>query len=148
MQEIIDELFDHVMVERPMPENNQKIAVFSLLKCFTYVEKNADILTILLDRAHDNNFYRLLYKRLSDEIIHYAKSMGNELDELDVPVQIQVEFLVSALLGLISEWMNSGMIYTARYMTQSLGKMINTFQGEGLYITSFFDTGIYPEIEI
>lgn len=148
MQEIIDELFDNVMINRPIEEEGKSVSVFSLNKCFTYVENNSDIFTILLDRSHDNNFYQLIYQRLSKEIIQYAKTMNDELDDLDVPVQIQVEFLASALLGLISQWLTSGMIYTARYMTQSLEKMINTFQGDGLFITSFFDTTVQPKIEL
>lgn len=148
MQKIIDELFDNVMIERPTGEDEKPVSVFSLNKCFSYVEENSDIFTILLDRSHDNNFYQLIYERLSKEIIHYAKTMNDELDDLDVPVQIQVEFLASALLGLISQWLTSGMIYTARYMTQSLEKMINTFQGDGLFITSFFDTTVQPKIEL
>lgn len=148
MQEIIDELFDNVMIKHDVDNIAEPVKVFSLNRAFDYIEKNSDIFTILLDRTQNNDFYRQLYSRLADEMLKYGKTMHDELDELDVPIKVQVAFMTSALLGLIAQWLNNGLIYTSRYMTSSVAKMLNTYSGDKLLLTSFFDYDVNPQIRL
>lgn len=148
MQEIIDELFDNVMINNDVDHIAEPVKVFSLNRAFDYIEKNSDIFTILLDRTQNNDFYRQFYARLSDEMLKYGKTMHDELDELDVPIKVQVAFMTSALLGLIAQWLNNGLIYTSRYMTSSVAKMLNTYSGDKLLLTSFFDYNVNPQIKL
>ena len=60
-------------------------------------------------------FYQQLYNRLTEVITNYAKGLGTDLEEIDVPLRIQVAFITSALLGLIIRWLDGGLIYTPRY---------------------------------
>lgn len=148
MQEIIDELFDNVMIDHDVDNHDDPVQVFSLNRAFDYIEKNSDIFTILLDRTQNNDFYRQLYSRLADEMLKYGKTMNGELDEMDVPIKVQVAFMTSALLGLVAQWLNNGLIYTSRYMTSSVAKMLNTYSGDKLLLTSFFDYDVNPQLRL
>lgn len=139
MDEIINEFFESVMVESTTLVKGKTIQVMSLNRAFDYIEKNSDIFTILLDRAQNNNFYRQLYSRLTEKMETFVREMGDNLDDLDVPMKVQVAFTASAILGLIAQWLNNGLIYTAKYMTKTVSKILNRFESSGMLLPSFFD---------
>ena len=120
----------------------------SVSETFSYIEKNADAFTVLLSGQQNRYFYQQLYNRLTEVITNYAKGLGTDLEEIDVPLRIQVDFITSALLGLIIRWLDGGLIYTPRYMTSSLEKMLNNFASSHLLIISFFDFPTHNGLEI
>lgn len=148
MDEIINEFFDAVMIDSVNVVSGKTLHVMSLHKAFDYIEKNSDIFLILLDRAQNNNFYRQLYDRLTSEMLTFVQSAGDSLDDLDVPVKIQIAFTASAMLGLIAQWLNNGLIYTAKYMTSTVSKILNRFEDEDMLLPSFFDDKIEDGIKI
>lgn len=148
MDEIINEFFDAVMIESTDIVTGKALRVMSLHRAFDYIENNSDIFVILLDRAQNNNFYRQLYSRLTQEMADFVKSAGESLDDLDVPVKIQIAFTASAMLGLIAQWLNNGLIYTAKYMTSTVSKILNRFEDKDMLLPSFFDDQIKTGIKI
>lgn len=148
MDEIINEFFDSVMIDSANIVDGRVIRVMSLNKAFDYIEKNSDIFTILLDRAQNNNFYRQLYQRLTDEMISFVKEMGDDLDDLEVPMKVQIAFTASAMLGLIAQWLNNGLIYTSKYMTKTVSKILNRFESTGMLLPSFFDDELRSSLTI
>ncbi|WP_353738493.1 TetR-like C-terminal domain-containing protein, partial [Limosilactobacillus sp.] len=50
-------------------------------------------------------------------------------------------------LGLVSRWLEDGMIYTPRYMTQSVAKMLDQFSGENVSLVNFFDGELEGTLE-
>ena len=148
MDEIINEFFDSVMIDSANILDGRVIRVMSLNKAFDYIEKNSDIFTILLDRAQNNNFYRQLYQRLTDEMISFVKEMGDDLDDLEVPMKVQIAFTASAMLGLIAQWLNNGLIYTSKYMTKTVSKILNRFESTGMLLPSFFDDELRSSLTI
>nr|WP_252902613.1 TetR-like C-terminal domain-containing protein [Paucilactobacillus hokkaidonensis] len=64
--------------------------------------------------------------------------MKSEFVDLEVPIALQIAFVVSAELGLIRHWLHDGMIYTPHYMTQSVSKMLQEFSSDGVSFTDFF----------
>ena len=139
MDEIINEFFDSVMIDSTNIVEGRVIRAMSLNKAFDYIEKNSDIFMILLDWAHNNNFYRQLYDRLTKEIERFVKEMGDDLDDLEVPMKVQIAFTASAILGLIAQWLNNGLIYTSKYMTKTVSRILNRFEATGMLLPSFFD---------
>ena len=148
MDEIITEFFDSVMVNSDTLVNGKTVQLMSLNKAFDYIEKNSDIFTILLDRAQNNNFYRQLYSRVTSEMETFIKEMGEDLDDMDVPMKVQVAFTASAMLGLIAQWLNNGLIYTAKYMTKTVSRILNRFEATGILLPSFFDDELESGISI
>lgn len=148
IDEIINEFFDAVMIESPNIFPGKVLRVMSLHKAFDYIENNSDIFLILLDRAQNNNFYRQLYDRLTKEMTEFVRNAGQSFDDFDVPVKIQIAFTASAMLGLITQWLNNGLIYTAKYMTTTVSKILNGFEDHDLLLPSFFDDKIESGIKI
>lgn len=150
MNGIIDQLFEHVLEEGPPREvtDGKILQTMSVSETFSYIEKNADAFTVLLSGQQNRYFYQQLYNRLTEVITNYAKGLGTDLEEIDVPLRIQVDFITSALLGLIIRWLDGGLIYTPRYMTSSLEKMLNNFASSHLLIISFFDFQTHNGLEI
>lgn len=139
MDEIINEFFDSVMIDSTNIVEGRVIRTMSLNKAFDYIEKNSDIFMILLDWAQNNNFYRQLYDRLTKEMESFVKEMGDDLDDLEVPMKVQIAFTASAILGLIAQWLNNGLIYTSKYMTKTVSRILNRFEATGMLLPSFFD---------
>ena len=139
MDEIINEFFDSVMIDSTNIVEGRVIRAMSLNKAFDYIEKNSDIFMILLDWAQNNNFYRQLYDRLTKEMESFVKEMGYDLDDLEVPMKVQIAFTASAILGLIAQWLNNGLIYTSKYMTKTVSRILNRFEATGMLLPSFFD---------
>lgn len=139
MREILDDFFDQVMVDSDDSRLTKKrmVQVFSLQKAFQYIETNADVFDVLLNSENNNGFYEQFYNRLANYLSKYG-NVVNDQKQLKVPLNLQISFIDSALLGLISHWLQDGMIYTAHFMTQSTEKMFNQFDGEGISLVDFF----------
>lgn len=139
MKEILDDFFDRVMVDsdddRLSKENT--VQVFSLGNAFQYIETNADVFDVLLNNDNNNGFYEQFYNRLANYLTKYG-NVVNDQKQLKVPLNLQISFIDSALLGLISHWLQDGMIYTARFMTRSTERMFNQFNDEGISLVDFF----------
>ena len=148
MNEILDDLFAQIMVERQISTSGNSVQVLSLNEAFQCIENSAEVFDVLLNNERNDFFYSQLYDRLCQELTKYAKQLDSEFDDFDVPVKMQVSFLVSAVLGVIKSWLQDGMIYTPRYMTQSMMKMLQQFSGEGMLLTSFFDGKVKSALEI
>lgn len=148
MDEIIDEFFDSVMIDSTKIIPGEKVRVMSLHRAFDYIEKNSDIFQILLDRAQNNNFYRQLYSRLTEEMEQFVRHVGDNLNDLEVPMKIQIAFTASAFLGLVAQWLNNGLIYTAKYMTTTVSKIYTRFEDNDMLLPSFFDDEVESSIKI
>ena len=148
MNEILDDLFAQIMVERQISTSGNSVQVLSLNEAFQCIENSAEVFDVLLNNERNGFFYAQLYDRLCQELTKYAKQLDSEFDDFDVPVKMQVSFLASAVLGVIKSWLQDGMIYTPRYMTQSMMKMLQQFSGEGMLLTSFFDGKVKSALEI
>lgn len=140
MNEILDEFFDRVMVESEDLSftKDRTVQVFSLQKAFQYIEGEADIFDVLLNNERNNFFYEQLYDRLSDQLTKYYTEVAEPDEQSKVPLNLQIPFIDSALLGLISHWLKDGMIYTSRYMTQSVGKMLDQIDSQNVLLLGFF----------
>lgn len=116
----------------------QPVKVFSLQKAFQYIESEADIFDVLLNNKRNDFFYEQLYDRLSDQLSKYYAAVAEPDKQSEVPLNLQISFIDSALLGLISHWLKDGMIYTSRYMTQSVGKMLDRLDSNNVLLLNFF----------
>ena len=93
MNGIIDQLFEHVL-EKGTPRegtDGKILQTMSVSETFSYIEKNADVFTVLLSGQQNRYFYQQLYNRLTEVITNYAKGLGTDLEEIDVPLRIQVD---------------------------------------------------------
>ena len=140
MKDILDDFFAQVMVDS---ENfglskERTVQVISLQKAFQYIEKNADIFDVLLNDENNNGFYERFYNRLANYLTTYGNVINDNQKQLEVPWNLQISFICSAFLGLISYWLEDGLIYTSRYMTLSTTKMLNQLNSDGASLVSFF----------
>lgn len=140
MKDILDDFFDQVMVDSEdySLSKERTVQVISLQKAFQYIENNADIFDVLLNNENNTGFYEQFYNRLADYLTTYGNVVNDNQKQLMVPVNLQISFIVSAFLGLVSHWLEDGMIYTSRYMTQSTEKMFDTLNREGAPLVDFF----------
>ncbi|MCD7120555.1 TetR family transcriptional regulator C-terminal domain-containing protein [Limosilactobacillus agrestis] len=145
IQEIIDDFFNQVMIDSNFSKE-LTVKVFSLRKAFQYIENNADIFDVLLNNEKNNFFYGQLYNRLANEMTYFNEQV-NKNQQLKVPLNLQISFIDSAFLGLVSRWLEDGMIYTPRYMTQSMAKMLDQFNRENVSLINFFDNELEENLE-
>lgn len=138
---ILDEFFDQVMVDSEdlSFEKGHTVQVFSLQKAFQYIEGEADLFDVLLNNKQNNFFYGQLYDRLSERLANYYRQVASPTEQLQVPLNLQISFIDSAFLGLVSHWLQDGMIYTPRYMTTSVQKMLNFLDGNNVTLVHFFE---------
>ena len=140
IREILDDFFDEVMVDSDdfSLSTKRTVQVFSVSKAFHYIENNADVFDVLLNSEKTDFFYEQMYDRLANCLTDYYNTVNDSQKQLSVPLQLQISFIDSAFLGLIRHWLKDGMIYTARYMTQSVEKMFNQFSSDNVTIANFF----------
>lgn len=141
MSEILDDFFDDVMIDGNdyfKEVDGLPVQVFSLQKAFKYIENEAEVFDVLLNNQENDLFFRQLYERLSDRLKKFHEQLKSEFVDLEVPIALQIAFVVSAELGLIRHWLHDGMIYTPHYMTQSVSKMLQEFSSDGVSFTDFF----------
>ena len=138
---ILDEFFDQVMIDSEdlSFEKGHTVQVFSLQKAFQYIEGEADLFDVLLNNKQNNFFYGQLYDRLSERLANYYRQVASPTEQLQVPLNLQISFIDSAFLGLVSHWLQDGMIYTPRYMTTSVQKMLNFLDSNNVTLVHFFE---------
>ncbi|GKT02899.1 TetR/AcrR family transcriptional regulator [Furfurilactobacillus sp. WILCCON 0119] len=149
MTEILDDFFEVVITEVPLPSSmgtrpsEQSRTRFSLNAAFSYIESEAQMFNVLLNTQENGLFERQLFSRLTTDLERFHDAFQAEFVDLDVPISIQISFTVSAYIGLIKNWLANGMIYTPHYMTSSVHKMmtlINSEHPEKVTFTDFFYT--------
>lgn len=140
IKEILDDFFAEVMVDSDdfSLSTKRTVQVFSVSKAFRYIEKNADVFDVLLNSKKTDFFYEQMYDRLAKCLANYCNTVNDAQNQQPVPLQLQISFIDSAFLGLVRHWLRDGMIYTARYMTQSVEKMFDQFNSDNVTITHFF----------
>lgn len=140
IEEVLNEFFNYIMVDSQSLSNanGQKVQVLSLQRTFQFIEKEADIFDVLLNDDQNNFFYKQLYSRLSDQLTQFYTETIEPEEQLEVPLNIQISFINSALLGLIRHWLDDGMIYTPHYMTQSVAKMFEQLNSDHVTLLNFF----------
>ena len=138
---ILDEFFDQVMIDSEdlSFEKGHTVQVFSLQKAFQYIEGEADLFDVLLNNKQNNFFYGQLYDRLSERLANYYRQVASPTEQLQVPLNLQISFIDSAFIGLVSHWLQDGMIYTPRYMTTSVQKMLNFLDSNNVTLVHFFE---------
>lgn len=145
LQDFIDDLFANVMIT---PSDRRASRVFSLKCAFAYIEQNADVFTVLLGKSVGERFYDQLFERLQGEMMAYVRETRFPVDHSAVPLELQIDFVVSAVLGVISRWLDQGLVYTSRYMTLNVAKMLNGAEGLTAPVTTFFDAQLQVELGI
>ena len=143
LQDFIDDLFANVMIT---PPDRRASRVFSLKCAFAYIEQNADVFTVLLGKSVGERFYDQLFERLQGEMMAYVRETRLQVDHSAVPLELQIDFVVSAVLGVISRWLDQGLVYTSRYMTLNVAKMLNGAEGLTPPVTTFFDAQLQVEL--
>lgn len=140
IEEVLNEFFNYVMVDSQSLSNanGQKVQVLSLQRAFQFIEKEADIFDVLLNDDKNNFFYKQLYGRLLDQLTKFYTESIEPEEQLEVPLNIQISFINSALLGLIRHWLDDGMIYTPHYMAQSVTKMFEQLNSDHVILLDFF----------
>ncbi|KRM62651.1 TetR family transcriptional regulator [Paucilactobacillus vaccinostercus DSM 20634] len=142
LSEILDDFFDAVMIDGtdylPAINTDEPIRVFSQQRAFKYIENEAETFDVLINNQENEPFFDHLYARLADYLQKFHQQVGAQFAELGVPVNLEISFIVSAELGLIKNWLRDGMIYTPRYMTQSIDKIFSQINCSGIFFTDFF----------
>jgi AcrR family transcriptional regulator len=142
LSEILDDFFDAVMIDGtdylPAINTDEPISVFSQQRAFKYIENEAETFDVLINNQENEPFFDHLYARLADYLQKFHQQVGAQFAELGVPVNLEISFIVSAELGLIKNWLRDGMIYTPRYMTQSIDKIFSQINCSGIFFTDFF----------
>lgn len=143
MNGILDDFFENVMIEvyslagKSYPNG---VKVFSMQHAFKYIEDEADAFDVLLNNPENVVFFDRLSDRVGVEINHFYEKLEPDFVELDVPTDIQIALIVSAELGLIKYWLQKGMIYTPRYMSSSVTKLMTQLKHDKIFFTDFFYT--------
>lgn len=137
---ILDEFFGQVIIDsdRQRINGGKRVQVFALQRAFQYIESEADLFDVLLNGRQNNSFCDQLYNRLANRLVTYYHQTIDPHRPLTVPLNLQIAFISSAFLGLVSHWLQEGMIYTPRYMSQSVLQMLDQFNHDQVNLVGFF----------
>ncbi|MDQ0273827.1 TetR/AcrR family transcriptional regulator [Cytobacillus purgationiresistens] len=95
----IEDLYEYYLKEEPFP---------FVVQLFEYIQINGKFMRILMGPKGDPAFPSKLKSFLSGNMMQnlYGKANGNELN---IPVDYIIAYVLSAQVGLIQQWLNSGM---------------------------------------
>ncbi|QBO36896.1 TetR/AcrR family transcriptional regulator [Periweissella cryptocerci] len=146
MQEIIDDFFAETiyMTNRGFKSHTKddsaaELCRFSIARAFAYIENDSEVFDVLLNEQENNVFEQQIYNHLSEYMQQFKQTCQSEFVELEVPDELQISFIVSALLGVIKRWLHTGMMYTPRYMTASMKRILEFKQPKQVEFADFFD---------
>ena len=132
LSDFVDDFFANVIVKNPETATRE----CSLSRLFSYVERNVDTYAVLFGPALDARYLELLFSRLRAELIEYGELVAAPADTL--PVDLQADFVASALIGVLDRWLAAGMPYSPRAMARSVSQMLTGDTPADLPVATFF----------
>lgn len=94
----LENIYEYFAKDEPMP---------FVVKLFEFLQENADFMKVILGPNGNPSFQEKLKAVMTVNLINHVLKKANQ--ELAVPLDYFKAFVISAHLGVIQEWLNSGM---------------------------------------
>lgn len=99
---------------------------------FEHLTSNETFYRIILTRSHDPSYSAKMLEAIRDSF--YIRISNAALDQkLLVPMDIVLDYISSAVMGIIKQWLEQHMIYSPHYMALQLTRlsMLGTYKTMG-----------------
>lgn len=92
-----------------------------IMKLFEYIEENAEFIKVILgpkgDPAFQVKIKEMMKKNMLQKIVEFKE------EDTQVPVEFLISYVTSAYLGVIQQWLKSGLVHSPREMSLTLSRM-------------------------
>lgn len=120
-----EDIFKHYAGRENPTQLDQRQANALFVSIFEHIKKQADFYKVMLSRRGGiPGFWRRLFGIVRDATYHRRVMLQPDESQLIVPHDIMNSYLSSAILGVIVQWLESGMPYTPEYMAEKLTYMV------------------------
>jgi AcrR family transcriptional regulator len=105
-----------------------------MIKIFEYLKENAIFMKAILGPKGDPVFYNKLKKVIETNLFEIKQIKTFNPEEILIPEEYFISYVLSAHLGVIQQWLESGMEKSPKEMTLILSKMffLGPFKVAGL----------------
>ncbi|CAM3105271.1 TetR/AcrR family transcriptional regulator [Lactiplantibacillus plajomi] len=145
LEDLVTELFDaaivtvgigDVMTNPAAPL--RRVQVLSLSRALGYIDAHAEAFqTLLLDQRQLAVSQRI-NRQLTSWMQRFYRDFQDQFADLEVPINVQIAYYVSATVGLITDWLANDMIYTPHYLTKCIKKLHHLMTTRSISFTDFF----------
>ena len=105
---------DLARLEEPLPV---------IISLFTYLKENADLMNALLKLKGDVAFHTHIKRALETNLRKIGFLAGAEPEQFQVPGDYLISYVLSAYLGVLQQWLQSGCIESPEEMAGILSKL-------------------------
>ncbi len=118
LNKIENELLDQLLfvTEKHKEEYPNELDSSYLIDVFKVLEKNIDIVSVLLSSHGDISFLNRIKHMISDEIIENVKSLVPEDIKLDI--EYTFSFYLNGCIGLVEHWIDTGVEDSPEHMAE------------------------------
>ena len=105
-----------VQIAEAMEYDQQNKPYPPMIKVFDYMREQGDLLKVLLGPEGDSNFFRKLKKSLKIGVFERMPTEYVYLENVSIPSRFVSAFSISALLGVMEEWLENDMVQSSEEM--------------------------------
>lgn len=144
VEDAVREIFRPALVDGAdnLPIDNVKkhvVSVLSMSKMFDQIANKYDAYTVLLCTPGFTDFKDKFEIEISHWLEKFAFYFDNQLKIDGLPIQVICSFYVHGLTGMVTDWLDKGMVYTPHYMARIAQKTLQYPRQAGeLHLVDFF----------
>lgn len=124
INETLEDLIEQVKTDQTSKDNPQ----ISFINLFEYIAKNHNFFRVMLSDRGPKEFRHSMFEIVQEKIYgNLLSTIVNSTEDLIIPKDIFINYVISAHIGVISSWLENGMKYSPTFMATTLTKL--TFEG-------------------
>lgn len=94
---------------------------------------------MIFDDQHEDYLFSMLKKHLNENVRSFIQQADEHDADQTVSIKEQQAFVVQGVIGLINDWVTSGMKENAVAMTDALNQLLK-HDGQHLAVVKYFNT--------
>lgn len=116
--------------------NIEQNANLDLKKVFNYISNSEDFLKAIKNTPYEYNFYYRVLKELKKHFVDNGIIVvfNDYEDSLLIDTDIYYTYSISALIGVITFWLNSNLIHSPQYMSDQLTMILGKTRPHSIFI--------------
>lgn len=116
--------------------NIEQNANLDLKKVFNYISNSEDFLKAIKKTPYEYNFYYRVLKELKKYFVDNGIIVvfNDYEDSLLIDTDIYYTYSISALIGVITFWLNSNLIHSPQYMSDQLTMILGKTRPHSIFI--------------
>ncbi|WP_428910796.1 TetR/AcrR family transcriptional regulator [Niallia sp. Krafla_26] len=122
----LNELMDAINIPCHLKKGEVDVNRFkiTLSKVIEHIDQNRNFYRVMLGPNGIPNFTERVESLLADKFKSSFISIYGELNQLQVPADLILSFIISAYIGVIKWWLSSGSQYSTDFIMEQLANLI------------------------